>query len=434
MASKTIKVDYLARVEGEGALSLQIDGQTVTDAQLSIFEPPRFFEALLRGRDASEAPDITARICGICPVAYQMSAVHAIERAAGVRVTGPLRSLRRILYCGEWIESHALHIFMLHAPDFLGFDDAVAMAREHGELVQTGLNIKKAGNDIVETLGGRSVHPINVRLGGFYRVPTRHELLNLGERLKAARDEAYSIVRHLADFDFPDVERDYQFVALYHPEEYPMNEGRVVSNKGLDIDVADYEAHFEEEHRANSTALYAHLKGQGTYFVGPMARFNLNRKTLGPLVNECASEVGLSEGCNNPFKSILIRAIEVLYAFDEALRLIADYQEPDAPYIQVPLTSGEGCAVTEAPRGLLYHHYSLASDGTIETAKIVPPTSQNQSIMEEDLKTVAQASLELPDEDLTALCEQTIRNYDPCISCAAHFLTLKIDRGSEAAS
>jgi coenzyme F420-reducing hydrogenase alpha subunit len=170
--TRTIKVDYLARVEGEGAMFLKIENDLLKDVKLKIFEPPRFFEALLRGRKFTEAPDITARICGICPVAYQMSAIHAMEQACGVSVTGPLRELRRLIYCGEWIASHTLHIYMLHAPDFLGYPSAVEMAKDFPVDVERGLALKKVGNEIMKLMGGREIHPINVRIGGFYRTPT----------------------------------------------------------------------------------------------------------------------------------------------------------------------------------------------------------------------------------------------------------------------
>ena len=155
---------------------VKVAGGEVVDVKLRIFEPPRFFEAFLRGRSYTEPPDITARICGICPVAYQMSACNAIEDACGVTVDGPLRDLRRMIYCGEWVESHALHIFMLHAPDFLGYESAIEMAKDHREVVEQALRIKKAGNELIRLIGGREVHPINVRIGGFYRVPTKAEL------------------------------------------------------------------------------------------------------------------------------------------------------------------------------------------------------------------------------------------------------------------
>ena len=276
MANRTIRVDYIARVEGESALDLQIRDGRVTSARLKIFEPPRLFEALLRGRGFAEAPDITARICGICPVAYQMSSVHAMEDALGVKVDGQLRALRRLLYCGEWIESHALHVVMLHAPDFLGYPDGIQMAREHGDAVRRGLALKKAGNELMRLLGGREIHPVNVRVGGFYRVPGRAEFAPVVEGLKRARDIAVETARWVAGFPFPDYERDYEFVALRHPDEYAINEGHIVSNRGLDIAAADYDSEFEERHVAHSTALQSVLKRRGSYLVGPLARYNLN--------------------------------------------------------------------------------------------------------------------------------------------------------------
>jgi coenzyme F420-reducing hydrogenase alpha subunit len=428
MARKTIKVDYLARVEGEGALKVVVKDGVVARAELNIFEPPRFFEAFLRGRAFTEAPDITARICGICPVAYQMSAVHAMEDALGIAVTGPLRDLRRLLYCGEWIESHTLHITMLHAPDFLGYAGAVEMARDHGDAVRRGLSLKQAGNEIIALLGGREIHPINVRVGGFYRTPRRRDLGPLAERLKRARDAAIETVRWVAGFEFPERRRDYTFVALRHAQEYPFNEGQLVSNRGLDITAAQYDDHFEELHLARSTALYSRLKGGGSYLVGPLARYNLNFDRLSPLAREAAREADLGPTCTNPYRSIVVRAVEVLYACDEALRLIDAYEEPDAPAIPVAPRAATGFAATEAPRGLLYHRYRLEGDGTIAEARIVPPTSQNQASIEEDLASYIGGFLDLPEEPLRQRCEQTVRNYDPCISCAAHFLKLEIER------
>ena len=429
MARRTIKVDYLARVEGEASFKVVVRDGKVTGAELGIFEPPRFFEAFLRGRSYAEAPDITARICGICPVAYQMSAVHAMERALGVEADGPIAELRRLLYCGEWIESHALHIYMLHAPDFLGYAGAIDMARDHGDVVRRGLDLKKTGNEILTLLGGREIHPINVRVGGFYRVPTRAELAPLAERLKRARDAALETVRWVAGFDFPDAERDYELVALRHPQDYPLNAGRIVSSHGLDIDAAAYEQHFEEIHVERSTALHARLKGRGAYLVGPMARYSLGFDRLSPLAREAATAAGLGPTCLNPYRSIIVRAVEVLYACDEALRIIEDYRPPDRPAVQVEPRAGVGWAATEAPRGLLYHRYRLAEDGSILEARIVPPTSQNQASIEADLVSFVGAWLDLPDEDLRHRCEQTVRNYDPCISCSTHFLKLEVDRG-----
>jgi len=428
MANKTIRVDYIARVEGESSLELHVRNGVVDTVRLSIFEPPRFFEALLRGRGFGEVLDIVARICGICPIAYQMSGVHAIEDALGIEVDAPIRALRRLFYCGEWIESHALHIVMLHAPDFLGFPDAIAMARDHGDAVQRALALKKTGNELLRLLGGREIHPINARIGGFYRVPNWAELAPVAESLKRARDQAIETLHWTAGFPFPEFVRDYEFVALRHPNEYPMNAGRIVSSAGLDIAAPDYETEFLERQVPYSTALHSALKARGSYLVGPMARYALNWDRLPAEIRALADEVGLDPVCRNPFRSILVRGIEVVYACDEALRVIAGYEPPLRPFIPPEPRAAVGYACTEAPRGVLYHRYRLAADGTILEARIVPPTAQNQGVIEEDLREVATAGLDLDDDALKASCEQSIRNHDPCISCAAHFLKLQVHR------
>jgi coenzyme F420-reducing hydrogenase alpha subunit len=428
MKSKTIRVDYLARVEGESALSVRIKNKRVTSVQLKIFEPPRFFEAFLRGRNFSEAPDITARICGICPVAYQMSACHAMEDAFGVKVTAPIRALRRLLYCGEWIESHALHVYLLHAPDFLGYEDAIRMAKDHPNEVQRGLRLKKTGNDIVNVLGGREIHPINVRVGGFFKVPGKQEFAALAEKLKWARDAAVETVRWVATFPIPKFERDYEFIALRHPDEYPFNEGRLVSTKGLDIAIRDYDEKFVEEHVAHSNALHSVLKERESYFVGPQARYNLNFDKLSPLARESAKAAGLGPVTRNPFQSILVRAVETVYACDEALRILNHLEIPELPAVKFEPRAATGYGCTEAPRGILYHRYRLGDRGVILDAKIIPPTSQNLRTIEGDLWQFVPAHLDMQEDKLQWQCEQAIRNYDPCISCATHSLKLRIER------
>ena len=426
--TKTIKVDYLARVEGEGALYIKVKDDKVKDVKLKIFEPPRFFEALLRGRRFDEAPDITARICGICPVAYQMSACHAMENAFGINVDGQLRALRRLIYCGEWIASHTLHVYMLHAPDFLGYESAIEMAKDYPKEVARGLKLKKIGNDLMSLIGGREIHPINICVGGFYKLPTKSELIGIKDDLKRARDDAMQTVQLVSKFTFPDFYRDYEYVALSHPNEYPINEGRIVSNKGMDIEASDYDQYFEEQHISYTNALHSVIKERGEYFVGPMARYNLNFDKLSPLAKETAKDAGLEPLCNNTFKSIIIRSIEILYACDEALRIIDQYEMPEKSRLEIKPSVSTGFGCTEAPRGILYHRYKMDKEGSILDAKIVPPTSQNQKTIESDLCDFVDNNISLSDKELTWHCEQTIRNYDPCISCATHFLRLNVAR------
>ncbi|MGH4025210.1 MAG: Ni/Fe hydrogenase subunit alpha [Pseudonocardiaceae bacterium] len=424
--SRTLIVNALARVEGEGGMRVRVRDGGVADVELSIYEPPRFFEAFLRGRHCTELPDITARICGICPVAYQMSACLAVERLSGVMVDGPIAHLRRLLYCGEWMESHALHIHLLHAPDFLGYESAIAMAKDHRDVIERGLRLKKAGNAIMTLLGGRSVHPVNVRLGGFYRTPTRRELNSLLDITRWARDDAAATVTWAAGLDFPDFEQEYVFVALQDPNVYPILEGQVATSDGVEFAAEEFDEHIVEEQVPYSTALHARLRAGQTYLAGPLARYALNSERLSPLAREAAAQAGLPAVCRNPFRSILVRAVEVLYACDEAVRLIESYEEPDLPFVDVAPRVGVGHAVTEAPRGLLYHRYRLDRDGIVEDARIVPPTAQNQARIEQDLRVFVPPRLHLPNEYLTTQCEQMIRNYDPCISCATHFLTTEV--------
>jgi sulfhydrogenase subunit alpha len=424
--SRTIHVDYLARVEGEGALYIETKDNKVEDVKLKIFEPPRFFEALLRGRECREAPDITARICGICPVAYQMSAAYAIENALAVTIPDYLHQLRRLLYCGEWIESHTLHVYLLHAPDFLGYEDAVQMAKDQQNIFKIGLRLKKAGNEIIRLLGGREIHPINVKIGGFYRLPQNLQMQGLKDKLKQARDDAQQTVEWVNHFNFPSYERSYDCVALTHPNQYPMTIGRIASTSGTDISVEEYDHHFVEEQVAHSTALHSKKKNGRAYLTGPMARYNLNRQNLSPVVKEMIKKINFEENCRNPFRSIIIRALEILYACDEALRIIDLYDWESKPSdVNIEMRSAIGFGATEAPRGLLYHRYRLNEKGLIEDAKIVPPTSQNQKTIEEDLYDFVSRNLSMPDLELTWKCEQAIRNYDPCISCSAHFLKLE---------
>jgi sulfhydrogenase subunit alpha len=425
---RLLTVGSLSRVEGEGAMHVRVDGGQVTDVRLEIYEPPRFFEALLRGRRYTEPPDITARICGICPVAYQMSACQAIEDACGVRVDGPLNDLRRLIYCGEWISSHALHIYLLHAPDFLGYADAIALARDARATVERGLALKKLGNDLMALVGGRAIHPVNVRVGGFYRVPTRADLAAMAARLRLALDDAMATVAWVAGFDIPDFDHDHELLALVEPGRYAIERGVPHTDGGLTFPVRAFEAHVIEEQVPHSTALHARLAGRGRYLTGPTARYALSHRWLSPLARQAAGAAGLGARCRNPFQSIVVRAVELVHAIEEALRIATEYEPPPRPHLDVPPRAGVGYGATEAPRGVLFHRYEVSDDGLIRAARIVPPTSQNQAAIEDDLRRFVASRLDLDNDCLTHACEQAIRNYDPCISCATHFLDLEVER------
>ncbi|MEQ8455074.1 MAG: Ni/Fe hydrogenase subunit alpha [Sandaracinaceae bacterium] len=427
---RTYRVDLMTRVEGEGRFVLSMKDGQVVDAALSIFEAPRFFEAFLRGRGAEETIDIVARICGICPVAYQVSASRALEQAFGVTLTEPVRALRRLLYCGEWIESHALHVFMLHAPDFLGYPSAVEMAADHRAVVEQGLRLKKAGNAILEQLGGRATHPVSPRIGGFHRAPRKGELAALREQIARGLDECLETVRWAAGLDAPDFTQPYVFVAL-DDTRYPLESGdRILVSDRDPVSVDDWGETIDEHQVPHSNALQARLPGGVAYLSGPMARLHFHAERLHPVAAEVMREVGLGRSEQNPYRSIVVRAVEMAHAFAEARDILDAYIEPEPPFVKSAPRAGVGFGASEAPRGLLWHRYEVDAEGLIRDARIVPPTSQNQARIEEDLRGLGPTLAAMPHADATHLCEQLIRAYDPCISCATHFLDLRIEEGA----
>ena len=422
------EVGQLTRVEGEGSLDLRVASDGTVAAQLRIFEAPRYFERLVVGRTPNEVLDIVARICGICPVAYQMSAVHAFESLFEVEIDPEVRRLRRLLYCGEWIESHALHVFLLHAPDFLGYPSALEMAKDHLELVGMGLAIKKVGNRIVGIVGGRAIHPVSPRVGGFSRAPRAHELDELRAPLEVAIAQAQETVALVAGLETPPSDREPRLVSLVHRSEFPMNDGRITSSDGIDLAPSEWRDAFHEEQVPWSHALQAHAADGVPYLLGPTARVSLAADQLHPIARAALDATGISpeDLRRNVFRSIVARAVELLHALAEARDIVADYRPPLVPLAAWEPRAGIAAWATEAPRGLLFHRYRVDAAGTIHEAQIVPPTSQNQAAIEHDLALFAPEVLDLPHDEATRRLEQLIRSYDPCISCATHFLQLRI--------
>ncbi|MCC7407365.1 MAG: Ni/Fe hydrogenase subunit alpha [Phycisphaeraceae bacterium] len=432
--TRTIQVKALARVEGEGALHLVMRGDQVEQVQLKIYEPPRFYEAFLRGRDYTEVPDITARICGICPIAYQTASSYALEKAMGVfddvQALPQVQALRDLIYCGEWIESHVLHMFMLHLPDFLGYESALTMAADHGPAVKKALALKKVGNQIVALLGGRAVHPVGMCVGGFHRAPDEEAVAELLPAVREALEVMSELTLFLAEkIEYPDLVRDYEFVSLFPDQGYPMNLGRIRSNKGLDVAQEEFGAAVQERHAAHTTALQSVIKGRGAYMVGPLARLNLCHDKLHPRAAELLPKVCklLKQKLpwRNNFLSLPARAIETVHALALAVDIMASYKRPDRCRVVITPRAAHGAHGTEAPRGVCWHEYDTDADGSIRHAHIMPPTAQNQITIEEDLRDLAAQIVGLSDEDAALRCEHLIRNYDPCISCSVHFLKFK---------
>ncbi len=426
---QNIEVPALARVEGEGAIYIRLKNGEIAQVEVNIYEPPRFFEGFLQNRYFQEVPDITARICGICPVAYQMSSVQALEQAMSVQISDEIRALRRMLYCAEYIESHALHVYMLQGPDMLGHESALTLAGEHPEVVKKALRLKKIGNALLKAIGGRSVHPVSSCVGGFYRWPDSLNIKALIADLEWAVQASLETVQFAAGLTYPEFEMDYEYVALTRPDEYAIYDGEILSSKThQSIKSVDFEKSYLESHVKHSNALHSHTTAGATYFVGPLARLNLNYNQLRPVTKAAAESAGVTLPINNPFKGMIARGLELVEVCDLALELARSYNPTGPSKMPFKVKAGEGTGVSEAPRGLLYHRYVVNDQGMIQFAKITPPTAQNFAQMEADLWQFAPQVLDLKHEEATLACEHLIRTYDPCISCATHFLTLKVDR------
>jgi coenzyme F420-reducing hydrogenase alpha subunit len=424
---KNIEVPALARVEGEGGLYIGLENGKAIEIRLDIYEPPRFFEGFLKDRFLQEVPDITARICGICPVAYQMSSAYALENALGIKISPQARALRRLMYCGEYIESHALHIYMLQAPDLLGKESALELAAEAPDVVKKALRLKKIGNELLKAIGGRSVHPVNVCVGGFYSWPDEKDIKSLLPDLEWGLQAALETVKLALTLDYPFLEIDYEFVALHHPDEYGVIEGDVLSSNGRKLSIAEFETGYIEEHVRHSNALHSHTVDSNTYLVGPLARLNLNHEQLLPNAKQALKESGIQLPIKNPYKSLIARAIEVVHFYEEAIQLVKEYKPTGPAHVELKLKAGEGTGATEAPRGLLYHRYKIDDNGMIQFAKITPPTAQNLPRIEADLFALTPRIINMPEAQATLTAEHLVRAYDPCISCATHFLKLKVE-------
>jgi coenzyme F420-reducing hydrogenase alpha subunit len=422
-----IEVSALARVEGEGGLYIGLENGKAVEIRLDIYEPPRFFEGFLKDRFLQEVPDITARICGICPVAYQMSSAFALENALGVKISPQARALRRLMYCGEYIESHALHIYMLQAPDLLGKESVFEIAAIAPDVVKNALRLKKIGNEILKAVGGRSVHPVSVCVGGFHQWPDAAPLKALLPDLEWGLQAAIDCVRWAVTLPYPDLEVDYEFVALHHPDEYGVIEGEIWSSKGHKVSIADYETRYIEEHVKHSNALHGHTIDGNTYLVGPLARLNLNHEQLLANAKKALIENKISLPIKNPYKSLIARAVELVQFYEEAIELVKAYKPEGPAHVELKLKAGEGTGATEAPRGLLYHRYKIDDNGMVQFAKITPPTAQNLPRIEADLFALAPQIVSMDEDKATRTAEHLVRAYDPCISCATHFLKLKVE-------
>ncbi|MGQ9479082.1 MAG: Ni/Fe hydrogenase subunit alpha, partial [Thermoproteota archaeon] len=390
------------------------------------FEAPRFFEAFLNGRKALELPELTSRICGICPIAHVITAAKAVENALDISLDERTIVLRKALAFSGIMQSHALHIYFLAAPDFLGYPSAIAAYKDLAEVVRRGFRLKRVANMVSEYIGGRAVHPVTLTVGGFTRPPPAERLDEVRKALEDSLQDAWETVKLVSGFKYPEFKPNHVNVAL-SGDGYAINEGNVKTSRGEYFDARSYRKYVSEEQVPHSNTKRSSLMDAGSFEVGPISRFNLNYDSLCETAKEAAESIGLKPPVMNPFKSTIVRAIEIIQAIEEMRSILKD--GVNVPTARIPsMRQASGAAVTEAPRGLLYHSYSFDRDGRVTYSDIVTPTAHNSWRIEEDVFELTPSVHTLDDEDLKKIFSMLVRAYDPCISCSVHAFTVRIIR------
>lgn len=427
MPEKKINIEYIARVEGESTLDVKVSKGEITDLKLKVWEPPRFYEGFLVGRRFDEVSDMVQRICGICPVSHSTTALRAIENALAITPSEQTKKLRWLQSYSQVISSHILHIYMLAAPDFLGYESVLAMVPKHLDLVKKAIKMKMVANELTEVIGGRALHPINPAVNGFYKVPSKERLLQVKEHLESIKQDALDTLKVAAGLPVPAFERKTEYVAIRNPAEYTINEGRLVSTEGLNVPEDEYINYVVESQVPYSYAKHCRIKGRCDFMVGALARVNNNYDLLSNETKEATEKLGLKFPMYNSFANTIAQAVEVVHLTQRCIEII-DELKPKEEDRSFKVKAGEGHALTEAPRGLLYHNYKINNRGIVEKANIVTPTAHNTLSMEQDLCQMIPDIIDQPEDKVALQCEELIRAYDPCFSCSVHTLKLNITK------
>ena len=427
MTTVNVDVHHLTRVEGHGNIVVDAKNGDLLKCEWQIVEAPRFFEAMLRGRPYYEASHITSRICGICSVGHATASLRATENALGVEVSEQTQLLRKLLFHGEMIDSHVLHVYMLVAPDFFGVGSVLPLAASHPEVVMRALRIKKLSGDLCAMIAGRHTHPIAMTVGGFTHLPSIKELLAMRERLVAARDDMDETIALLKSLPWPQFERETEYVSLQKDDEYAFIDGRIATTDGFTYELPDYRKVTNEHLVPHSTAKWAR-HNRDSYMVGALARFNNNYDQLHPRAKAAAEELGMKPIVTNSFLNSAAQAIEMVHCVEDSIRLVDELvdrglkEEPLPPF---PGKGGEGVGSCDVPRGILFHNYVIDDEGIIQGANCVIPTNQNHANIEADLRALVPQILDRPQDEIRHMTEMLVRAYDPCISCSTHLLDVE---------
>ena len=428
---KSIVIDRICRVEGHGGITVNIKDGKVAEVNMDIFEGSRFFEPLVVGRAYDEVAPILMRICAICSASHTVASLTAVENAFGIIVSRQTFLLRELLVQAGNIESHALHLFCLVIPDFLDYPSAIALASDHPKEVKMGLELKKLGNTIQEAIGGRAIHPVNAVIGGFGKLPTEKQLLELKEQLKRGLEQSLVTIDLVSGLQVPDFCTSPNVYAALSSEGsgYSLFGNKIALSTGDTKDINMYKEVCEERVVAHSHAKHSRFNDK-SFAVGALARIALNGEKLSGQAKRARERLDLSSHSDNMLYNNAAQAVELVYSIDRSIEIIDELlaagikqEEP----IEVKAKAGTGTGAVEAPRGTLYHNYSFDDKGRLTEADVITPTAQNLANIEKDLRVSVENLIDQPKESLAPKLEMVVRAYDPCISCAVHLVEVKFE-------
>ncbi|MCX8191816.1 MAG: Ni/Fe hydrogenase subunit alpha [Nitrososphaerales archaeon] len=412
--------EFVTQIEGHGRINFEIVNDKVVEVRLEIHEGSRFFESFLRGRRADEVPQMVSRICGVCPVPHNHCAVQALEDAMGIEVSEQTRMLRRLTLSAEMIHDHALHLYILASPDYLGVNGITDLYSKFPDLVKRCIKMRSVGNRAIEIVGGRAVHPINSIPGGFAKLPTRADMRRIVKDFKSIMNDCIETFNTFANLKYPEFERATEYLAIDDGKHFPVYAGRLVSNRGLNADVRAYRNYIKEVFKPYSNSKFCVIDGHG-FHVGAIARINLFKDRLNPIAKDLLESSQVKFPSDNPFHNNLAQALEMVHYAEEVIRIaeelavkLKDEERPKQT------KDGTGVGVVEAPRGVLIHEYTVDKNGIIRGANLIIPTGMNTTNIEEDLYALLSMNIDKPKEELKKLAEQLFRAYDPCLSCSTH--------------
>ena len=428
--ANNIKIDvhHITRVEGHGNIKVDIANGELKTCNLEIVEAPRFFEAMLRGRIYDEAALIISRICGICSVGHQMASLNATEDAFGIKISRQEKLLRRLMNCGEYFESHVLHIFFLAVPDFVGAKSVLPLVNTHKDVVIQALKLKRLGHYIGDVIGGRLIHAMASNVKAMTKIPTPAILEDIIAKLQDAKNELKIAIKTLKALNLPQFERETEYISLYKKGEYALLEGNIFSSDSGETSYKNYRELTNEYLVDHSTAKRAKHK-RDSFMVGALARFNNNHQWLSDSAKEVAADLGLKAPCFNSYLNTVAQFVELFHLVDDSIAACEELLNMKLVLEdrKFPLRAGTGVGAVEVPRGILYHEYTYDDQGFMQKANCIIPTGQNLNNIENDFRALLPTIMHKSKEEITLMLEMMVRAYDPCISCSTHILNVEFE-------